>query len=59
MECAGWLLNKYSSSMLVIRVRFYQPRSYLCCHQRSIAHATNEKTLLESLLLLPPTRMPA
>ena len=46
--------------MLVIRVRFYQPRSYLCCHQRSIAHATNEKTLLESLLLLlPPTRMPA
>jgi pimeloyl-ACP methyl ester carboxylesterase len=40
MECAGWLLINASSSRLVIHVRFDQPRSYLSCHQRSIAKAT-------------------
>src|SRR6185369_10881283 len=40
MECAGWLLNKTASSKLGISVRFDQPRSYLYCHQRSIAKAT-------------------
>jgi hypothetical protein len=40
MECAGWLLNKAASSKLVIPVRFDQPRSYLSCHQCSIAYAT-------------------
>ena len=43
MECAGWLLNKTASSKLVISVRFDQPRSYLYCHQRSIAIATCER----------------
>lgn len=40
MECAGWFLNNAASSKLVIHARFDQPRSYLSCHQRSIAKAT-------------------
>lgn len=40
MEFAGWFLNNSASSKLVIHVRFDQPRSYLFCHQRSIAQAT-------------------
>lgn len=40
MECAGWLLYKSASSKLEVHVRFDQPRSYLSCHQRSIAKAT-------------------
>lgn len=40
MEYAGWVLYKSSSSKLAVHVRFDQPRSYLCCHQRSIAKAT-------------------
>jgi len=40
MECAGWLLYNSASSKLVIHARFDQPRSYLSCHQRSIAKAT-------------------
>ena len=37
MECAGWLLNNSASSKLEVHARFDQPRSYLSCHQQSIA----------------------
>ena len=45
MECAGWLLYNSASSKLVVHARFDQPRSYLSCHQRSIAKATCGRNL--------------
>ena len=57
MECAGWLLNNAASSRLVIHARFDQPRSYLSCHQRSIAKATCAGIPFCSAVLSRPRRL--